>query len=167
MKVQCITKVRFQEMMLCICQVVQLGKMDLNPQKNLGGIFNTYCKMQIFFFNNSLTPADQKKFLQTKKSFCKCIDPDETAHNELSSGSTMFAILFWFLTENPNWNNGNGQIQTWKSPLPKLRDERVKMCMKNCKKIMSQIHSVSSCISFFYYTWTRAWSAVLASMQQF
>ena len=33
----------------------------------------------------------------------------------VSSGSTLFAILFWFLTETPIWNIGAGKIQTWKS----------------------------------------------------
>ena len=58
--------------------------------------------------------------LQTKTIyFANSIGPDITAHN-VSSGSTLFAILFWFLTETPILNNGSDQIQ-------KLGNEMVKI----------------------------------------
>ena len=44
----------------------------------------------------------------------------------VSSESTLFTILFWFLTDTPYWNSGSDQIQRWKSPLiQKLGTEKV------------------------------------------
>ena len=54
------------------------------------------------------------------------VDPDETARNAVSSGSTPFAILFfvvYFLTEFPFSIIGHVQIQGWKSLLQKLMGE--------------------------------------------
>ena len=56
--------------------------------------------------------------LQTKKdTHAISKDPDEMARNVLS-GSTLFDIV----TNIPFCNSGCVQIQTWKSPLQKLRD---------------------------------------------
>ena len=41
------------------------------------------------------------------------------------SGSTLFAILFWFLTETLIWDSDSDQIQRWNCPLDKLSDEMV------------------------------------------
>ena len=66
--------------------------------------------------------------MQTKTDICaNSIDPDETAHNEPSHQDLHFlSFCFSFLTETHICTSAHVQIQGWKSPLQKLRDERVK-----------------------------------------
>ena len=59
------------------------------------------------------------------------VDPNATDH---SSGFALFVVLFWVFTSTPIWiffltrfkDRFSDQIQRWKSPLQKLRDERDK-----------------------------------------
>ena len=44
----------------------------------------------------------------------------EPSHQDLHCHSSLI------LNDTPIWNNGSDHIQSWKSPLQKLRDERVK-----------------------------------------
>ena len=67
----------------------------------------------------------------------------------VSSGSTLFAILFWFFAETPIWNNGSGQSQRWKSPLQKLRDEMVKSQLSHNFCLAITVHRLSLFISYF------------------
>ena len=61
------------------------------------------------------------------RNCANCVDPDEVAHPELSH-HYLHCLPFHFLvqTENPICINGHVQIQGWKSPLWKFKDERVK-----------------------------------------
>ena len=68
-------------------------------------------------------------------TYANCVDPKEWS--QVSSGSTLFAILFSFLTETPLWNNGYGQIQRWKSLLQNLRDERVNHYCNNLPMVVA------------------------------
>ena len=71
----------------------------------------------IFIYHNqhSLTVSS----LQTNmKIFAKSVDPDQTAHNELSQ-EDLHCLPFcnYFLSETPIQNNESVQIQRWKSLL--------------------------------------------------
>ena len=75
---------------------------------------------------NSFNTVDQRR--------CLCsVNPDETDHNEHIIMSHLIRIdtvchCYWFLTETPIHKNGCVQIQRWKSPCQKIRDERLYFC---------------------------------------
>ena len=53
--------------------------------------------------------------LHTNTRFCKqCRSWRDGLLWAVSSGTTLFAIMFWSLTEIPVWNNGYNQLQRWK-----------------------------------------------------
>ena len=63
---------------------------------------------------------------QTKTDFCKKC----RSWWDGSSGSILLAIPLQFLSETPIRNNISDQVQSWKSPLQKVRDERVKVLLR-------------------------------------
>ena len=105
-------------------------RLKFNWLKKLFSVRCVYCLLLYFPSSVDFYPfssADQNKL------FANSVEPDETAHNEHSSGSTQFAILFWFLTETPICNND----------VSKVRDGSVHFRNSGVKRLMWGRISVS------------------------
>ena len=70
--------------------------------------------------------------LQTKPDICtNSVDSDETARLEPSHQDLHCSPFFFYLDCIPYCISGDVQIQGWKTPLKKFRDERVKKFIYN------------------------------------
>ena len=88
---------------------------------------------------NPSSPADENIF------FANSVGSDKMAPNDIEPSHQDLQCLplklFWFLThsETPIWNHGSNQIQRWKNPFQKHRDERV-VCNNRCIFCLAKIY---------------------------
>ena len=87
-----------------------------------------------------------------KQCFCKqCRSWRDGSIWAVSSRATLFAILFWFLTETPIWNIGTGKIQTWKSLFQKLKCERIEILFPSLNYMLTSVYNVYPYVIRFIY----------------
>ena len=79
---------------------------------------------------NLFRPANQNRYLCKQcrswwDGLQRAVSSGSTMFAHVSSESTLFAILIWFLTGIPISNNEHVEIKWWKSPFHKLHKLRV------------------------------------------
>ena len=115
---------RQEKYQICVqkCKLIANGFYP-NHERRLEQVWECLALLVVAIYLNTFSPVDQGRHFSKQ-----CRSRWDGLLWAVSSGSTLFAIWFWFFTETPIWNNGSSQFQRQKESLQLLfRGERFKL----------------------------------------